>query len=117
MAALVATESAVVPDLPISESKYKRGLVSANKHLQMNEWAFDLYFAGAIIDEVTGKSLQYRDLVKDPKLAPTWHKSLANELGRLAQGIRDVKGTDTIFLFPSQRYQKTDSGRSPMQGL
>ena len=100
IAALVATETAEIPGLPISENKYKRGLASANRHLQMNEWAFDLYFAGAIIDEVTGKSLEYRDLIKDPKLATTWQKSLANELGRLAQGIRDVKGTDTIFFIP-----------------
>ena len=37
IAALVATETAEMPGLPISENKYKRGLASANKHLQMNE--------------------------------------------------------------------------------
>ena len=111
IAALAATESAVIPDLPLSESKYKRGFASANKHLQMNKWAFHSCFAGSTIDEITGKSLEYRDLVKDPKLVPTWHKSLANELGRLAHGIRDVKGMDTIFLFPNQRYQGIDSRR------
>ena len=30
----------------------------------------------------------------------TWFTSLANELGRLAQGIRDIKGTDTVFFIP-----------------
>ena len=29
-----------------------------------------------------------------------WIKSFANELGRLAQGIRDVKGTNTIYFIP-----------------
>ena len=48
------------------------------------------------IDETTGKSLEYRDLIKDPKLREIWAKSFANELGRLAQGIRDIIGTDTI---------------------
>merc|ERR1711966_548503 len=47
-----------------------------------------------------GRSLEYRDLLKDPELRDTWSKSLANELGRLAQGIRDIKGTNTIFFIP-----------------
>ena len=100
IAALAACESAEMPDFSITESKYKRGFAAANQHLQMDEWAFELYFAGAIVDEVTGQSLEYRDLIKDPKRAPTWQNSLANELGRLSQGIRDIKGTDTVFFIP-----------------
>ena len=34
---------------------------------------------------------KYRDI---------WMKSFANELGRLAQGIQDVPGTDTIDFIP-----------------
>ena len=55
---------------------------------------------GAIIDKDTGKKLEYRDLVKRPELREQWMKSLANELGRLAQGIRDIAGTNTIFFIP-----------------
>merc|ERR1711966_284779 len=47
-----------------------------------------------------GRSLEYRDLLKDPKRVTTWETSLANELGRLSQGIRDIKGTNTIFFVP-----------------
>ena len=63
----------------------------------MKEWAFQEHFADAIIDDKTGKNLEYRDLIKRPELRERWYKSLANELGRLAQGIRDIPGTNTIF--------------------
>ena len=69
----------------------------ANQHLQLYEWAYKEYFAWAIIDDKTGQSLEYRDLIKRPELRDTWFKSLANQLGRLAQGIGDIKGADTIF--------------------
>lgn len=44
--------------------------------------------------------MEYRDLIKRPELREQWLKSLANELGRLSQGIRDIKGTNTIFFIP-----------------
>ena len=72
----------------------------ANEILQMDEWAYHDHFAGAIIDETTGKSLEYRDLIKDEKIRLIWERSLANKIGRLAQGIRDVKGTNTFFFIP-----------------
>ena len=41
--------------------------------------------------------LEYRDLLKHPKLGPDWQISEANEFGRLAQGVGGrIKGTDTI---------------------
>ena len=46
-------------------------------------------------------------MVKRPELRDTWFKSMGNELGRLAQGIRDIKGTDTIFVSQKVRYYKT----------
>ena len=72
----------------------------ANKLLQMDEWAYHDHFAGAIIDGITGESLEYRDLIKDEKRRIIWERSLSNEIGCLAQGIRDVKGTNTIFFIP-----------------
>lgn len=36
-------------------------------------------------------------LEKDPK---TWKPSVSNELGCLANGIRDIKGTNTIHFIP-----------------
>jgi len=55
------------------------------------------------VDEETGKSLEYRHLMKMEKYRDVWATSFANELGRLAQGIRDVKGTNAIkFIRQSQ---------------
>ena len=94
--ALAAKETATVPELAVHQRKLTMGYHCANLSLQLDEWAHDFYFAGAIIDETTGEKMEYRDLIKRPELMETWYTSLANELGRLAQGIRDVKGTDTV---------------------
>ena len=74
-----------------------RGWSGANLDLQLNERAYVAHFAGSVIDKETGKSLEYRDLMKLPKYKDTWSTSLANEFGRLAQGIRNVPSNDTIF--------------------
>ena len=57
-------------------------------------------FAGAVIDEETGNSLEFRHLTKLEKYRAIWMKSFANELGCLAQGIRNIPGTDTINFIP-----------------
>ena len=68
----------------------------------------------AVFDEETGKLLEYKQLMKHPKYAKVWARSYANELGRLAQGIRDIKGTDTIFFITKQQvpsHKKVSYGR------
>jgi hypothetical protein len=61
----------------------------------------------AVFDEVTGKMLEYRHLMKhpDPKIREQWQKSSANEFGRTMQGVgknrpegEQIKGTDTMHL-------------------
>ena len=61
--------------------------------------------AYAITHPVTGKQMEYKDLIKDEEFEEVWKYSMANELGRLAQGVGKnsrkeedrIKGTDTIF--------------------
>ena len=82
----------------------------------MKERAFKDHFAGAVMDGKTGEKLEYRDLIKRPELRERWSTSLANELGRLAQGIRDVKGTNTIVFIkksaiPADRRKEVTYGR------
>ena len=103
---LAAKETATIPNLAISEGKLTRGWIKANQNLQFDEWALQDCFAGAIIDKATGESLEYRELIKRPETRETWFKSLANEIGCLAQGIRDIKGTDTIFFIPKYEIPK-----------
>ena len=57
------------------KSKGARGFSGANMHLQLDKWAYDKYFANAIIDEETGKYLEYQDLVKLEKYQDTWTTS------------------------------------------
>ena len=54
-------------------------------------------FIGAVVDDDTGDVLEYRHLIKSATHRAVWQRSFANELGRLFQGVRDVKGTNTCF--------------------
>ena len=83
-----------------------RGLVGANIHIQLYEWAYGKYFSNAIIDEDDVKSLEYRKQVKMEKYHDTWNTSFTNDLGRLAQVIREVPGTKTIFYIPKSDIPK-----------
>ena len=94
---LAAKEQAAIPDLTLKSKKLARGWSGANLDLQLNKWAYEDHFAGAVIDKETGDSLEYRDLMKLPKYKAIWSISLANKFERLAQGICDVPGTDTIL--------------------
>jgi hypothetical protein len=60
-------------------------------------------FIGAIVDDITGKVLEYRHLIKSDKHKDIWRHSFANKLGRLFQGIRDIKGTDTCFFIEKDK--------------
>jgi hypothetical protein len=51
----------------------------------------------SVIHPVTGKEMQYKDIMKDPELGPLFEIGLGNELGRICQGIRDIAGTNTAF--------------------
>ena len=84
---LAANETATIPRLQIKKDVSTRGYAAANQHLQLDEWAYKDYFAGAVIDGKTGESLEYRDLIKRPDLRDKWFTSLANKLGQLAHGI------------------------------
>ena len=46
------------------------------------------------------RSLGTGTCYKKTKLREQWIRSLANELGWLAQGIRGIKGTNTICCIP-----------------
>ena len=60
---LAAKETAEGPRLQITPSGLRKGYAAATQHLQLDEWAYKEYFAGAIIDDKTGQSLEYRDLI------------------------------------------------------
>jgi hypothetical protein len=58
---------------------------------------FPLEMLNAVLDMVTGKLMEMKHLLVNPKYKEVWGKSYTTELGHLAQGIPGVsKGTDTI---------------------
>jgi hypothetical protein len=66
---------------------------------------FLLEWAMPVLDEETGKTLEYPQLRKHPKYQQLWKQSYLNELGRLCQGIgsgtkgprkQRTQGTDTF---------------------
>ena len=63
--------------------------------------------ANAVINEDTGASLEYRQLIQDEATFPIWNKAAANEFGRLAQGVGGrIEGSNTIFFIPRQAVPK-----------
>ena len=54
--------------------------------------------ANVVIDPASGKVLGYQNFIRGPD-GDTWVKALANDLGRLAQGVgtRMCTGTNTAF--------------------
>ncbi len=55
-------------------------------------------FTSPVLDQDTGKMLEYHQLLPDPKHQAIWSKVGVNEFGRLAQEVgKRIDGTNTIF--------------------
>ena len=69
-------------------------------------------FEGAILDQDTGKLLEYRQLVKMSKYKEDWQYLFGNKIGGLAQGMTEqLQCTNTIFFTHQHRipaHQKKD---------
>ena len=69
----------------------------------------------AVLNEETGKLMEYCHLVRNPKYRKTWQKSYGNEVGRLAQGMPGrVEGTNTLFFIHKQTFQPNGGETSRM---
>ena len=79
---------------------YNTRLQATLQHSSMQAYSVApilFHWANPVIDPETGKSLEYRHLINDPKTRDTWLKAMANEIGRLAQGVGGrIEGTDTF---------------------
>ena len=102
-------DTSIIPIIKIQtpQGKYAQGYGASNHALQLWQLQAKIHanlpkegFDGAIIDDETGKSLKLFHLIKMDKYRDIWKKFFSNELGRLAQGIRDVPGTDKIDFIP-----------------
>jgi hypothetical protein len=65
--------------------------------------------ANAVINQDTGASLEYRQLIQDETTFPVWNKSAAHECGRLAQGVvvgGGLKDPTQLSVYHAKPYQK-----------
>ena len=59
---------------------------------------FPLEIISAVLDEDTGKLMEYRKLMKKTKYRNLYHNSYANKIGRLSQVMPGlVEGTNTML--------------------
>jgi len=83
-------------------SKFTAGYAHAVEFLEMQEARSQTPYQGykyadVVIDDETGKVMEYRDLLKDPRYTETWSRSGSNEFGRLFQGVgKNEDGTQRI---------------------
>ena len=64
---MASNETDDMLDLSIRSRRFTRGVGGANMDIQISEWAYEDFFAGSVIDEDTGESMEYRDLIKKDK--------------------------------------------------
>jgi hypothetical protein len=84
-----------------------------NQTMPLTQTPNPIPMANAAINEDTGASLKYRQLIQDETTFPVWNKAAANELGRLAQGVGGrIEGSNTIFFIKSYHVW-TVCGRYP----
>ena len=75
--------------------------IAATTHIVHNE-----SLANAVIDDATGISLEYGALSRGPD-KEMWITSLANDFGRLAQGVGNrIRGNDTMFFIRPTKIPK-----------
>ena len=58
------------------------------------------YGVCAVIDPDTENTLQYQQLIQNPKYKSIWMALMSNEIGQLTQDNDNVKGTNTMFFLP-----------------
>ena len=97
LAMLSAMDETIIPRLEIKQNNLTHRTAALNLHLQMEEWAFKQHSSGDITDKNTEAKLKNLVLVKQPELKYRLMSSLATEIERLAQGILDIKGTNSIY--------------------
>ena len=59
----------------------------------------------SVTHQISGVAQEYRHLIKGPE-REIWEISFANELRKLAQGIKEVKGTNTVIFIPKYQFPK-----------
>ena len=71
--------------------------IEANQHLNEGLLFQGYKYANSVIDEETGRALEYRHLIQDPKYKNIWNEAGCKEFGRLFQGYgKNADGTKIV---------------------
>lgn len=62
------------------------GMIEAEQHLNQGLLFQGYKYANPVIDKETGRALEYRHLIQDPKYKDVWSEADCKEFGRLFQG-------------------------------
>jgi hypothetical protein len=83
--------------VPVSTAPEPQSIAERVAERRRMQQPVQLEIAMPVLDQETGKLLEYRQLLVHPRYKDVWNRSAADEFGRLAQGIKGrVKATDTI---------------------
>jgi hypothetical protein len=105
------TQEAIIACMNTCSYITSRSLTPANAARRL----FPVKILNAVLDMNTGKLLEMRHLLVNPKYKELWGKSYTTELGRLAQGIPGIsKGIDTIVFIARNEIPSPDSRTSHM---
>ena len=88
-----------------SSNLRSRGKKNPTPHFALTAQFKKVHEANAVNHKISGVSQEYRHLVKCP-YRKIWERSFSNELGQLSQGIRMVKGTNTVIFIPKTQVPK-----------
>jgi hypothetical protein len=111
-----ATSTTAGPEMPSCRPRQHQPAIISQEKQAYNLLATPLpriETSYAVTDHLAGQQLEYRHLLKRPYLRPIWEMAVTNEVYHLAQGIRDIKGTDTIQFI---RVEQVPQGRQITYG-
>ena len=101
-------QTAQPPRMGTKGPSYKllsRGKKNHIPHFELIAKLQKVHEANAFTHQIYGFDQEYRHLVKVPD-RKIWQIYFANELGHLSQGIRMVKGTNTVIFIPKHTSSK-----------
>ena len=85
----------------LTDALSKENVIIPRK-LEKNKLTYDInvdlqeYCAGVVHPETKETITSYKKLANDPLLRKTWMKAMCKELGNIAQGYGESKGTNTV---------------------
>eukprot|EP00804_Cyclotella_cryptica_P025224 CCRYP_010323-RA/>CCRYP_010323-RA protein AED:0.29 eAED:0.29 QI:0/0/0/1/0/0/3/0/661 len=96
--------------------KCNKSLHSSNPRKDKNIFQDNIlldHMANSVVHPITQETItKYEKLANDPTIHDVWMKGMCKELGRLAQGYKDTKGTNTVFFRSKDEIKRIPKDRT-----